>query len=552
MSNVPIDSVGALFRSMDSGNTDCLEINHNWNFTRTWQARQQAGQHAHGILIQLSKKCEKVHEVRISLQQNNAMETGELCFFYTSLGRALALMPSLYTLRFCLHVRRGYNAMASVLGHAHHIRALHITISMAFNPPLCLDQAISAEHMNLTNVTVRYMCDHEERQPRPSIFHLGLRRLPHLLAYITDCIDHRGKSIPVGSRVEYPELPQTLIHLKMCGLLTPDKVDWLTNTVRNSSHMQTLDTRNCVIENRALDGSSLLTAIKNNTHLQKLSLQCWPDLFLFRKLTQILSPRISSLSLHMDDDRRTNVDECVYDAGLSMVLPTDTVKTMQLTLHQWNSIVARSIKTYLISTNNLTTIEIKTGSQEIPPQEWFVLCDALRKNTSITKLQIFSPPTSQLLLNGLKHFLKINSTLETLVMSSCPPDWCVDKMTQLINFIGDGLRVSVVNLHIPYTVAKTKDDGKLFLKTLSNNYTLENVSITFREQASRYNALKWTLYRLNRAGRRYMLEPGFDKSSCLRLLVSVSDDPECLYYHLRENLSQIIEDKYTNKKRKRS
>lgn len=60
--------------------------------------------------------------------------------------------------------------------------------------------------------------------------------------------------------------------------------------------------------------------------------------------------------------------------------------------------------------------------------------------------------------------------------------------------------------------------------------------------------------KLNKAGRRYLTESGSEcKAAGIKVLSKVSDDLDCLYYHLRENpalMSNIVE-KSLNKKRKK-
>jgi hypothetical protein len=43
------------------------------------------------------------------------------------------------------------------------------------------------------------------------------------------------------------------------------------------------------------------------------------------------------------------------------------------------------------------------------------------------------------------------------------------------------------------------------------------------------------IHRLNRAGRRYLIEDSTSKEACINVLAQVNDDLDCLYFHLREN-----------------
>lgn len=78
-------------------------------------------------------------------------------------------------------------------------------------------------------------------------------------------------------------------------------------------------------------------------------------------------------------------------------------------------------------------------------------------------------------------------------------------------------------------------DTEPFRDALRTNFVLESLDIRVGNED--IERLCNVVGRLNQAGRKYLIEEKLSLSKGIKVLASVSDSPDCLYYHLRENLA---------------
>lgn len=71
-------------------------------------------------------------------------------------------------------------------------------------------------------------------------------------------------------------------------------------------------------------------------------------------------------------------------------------------------------------------------------------------------------------------------------------------------------------------------------ETVKHSYTLEDIHV--RGPVSQPHVYPFqTILRLNKAGRRYLVNDGQSRSKCIAVLAKVKHDLDCLYFHMREN-----------------
>jgi hypothetical protein len=126
--------------------------------------------------------------------------------------------------------------------------------------------------------------------------------------------------------------------------------------------------------------------------------------------------------------------------------------------------------------------------------------------------------------------LQENTSLESIFFRSfqvVKPEQCVALLTSL--------QQNTTLKKLQYNDGKvqlTHDEDKHMAKILKKNYALESLpSIHPDNQPGDVGAI----LRLNEAGRRYLIEDGSSVSKGVRVLSAVSNDINCVFYHLLEN-----------------
>ena len=85
-------------------------------------------------------------------------------------------------------------------------------------------------------------------------------------------------------------------------------------------------------------------------------------------------------------------------------------------------------------------------------------------------------------------------------------------------------------------LSEREEDGEEFLNIIRNNVTMEEFDWMSFERP-RWMQEYRALLRLNRAGRKYILQDPTNHQENLFVLSVTRDDLNCLYLHLRENPS---------------
>lgn len=184
----------------------------------------------------------------------------------------------------------------------------------------------------------------------------------------------------------------------------------------------------------------------------------------------------------------------------------------------------------ILSTNSHQATELYLDSCNLVGHGGNLMAEAFRHNTTLKSLRLNDVSVDKCFWDSLIVSLSLNSSIESLTLNFC------------------GKQSGVVNHVIELTAALARRNGALKTLEISDldkvcsllsrkyglrqiieqSYTLEHVKLQGREVFK-------SILRLNRAGRRYMLDDANSKEKCVAVLGKVSRNVPSLFFHLREN-----------------
>lgn len=158
-----------------------------------------------------------------------------------------------------------------------------------------------------------------------------------------------------------------------------------------------------------------------------------------------------------------------------------------------------------------------------------VVARALGQNRSVKEMTLIVSVDEQF-HNALLQSLPTNGFIETLhvnVHSSFVPDFFKTLCLRNRNVKKLDLRPAG-----PTVSERSLCDVKVALR---QNFSLENIALDMQVGTLSYRNFSHEILRLNKAGRRYLLDDAHSKSKCIAVLAKVKDDLDALYTHMREN-----------------
>jgi hypothetical protein len=139
--------------------------------------------------------------------------------------------------------------------------------------------------------------------------------------------------------------------------------------------------------------------------------------------------------------------------------------------------------------------------------------------------------------------LENNSSLECLEIGNCSRDISLDNYFTALESLQTNTTLKTLRLDPNLNSVSDDDKIKHLISLVKKNYGLENLDEGLSAQDKTGEV--GTILRLNRAGRRYLAEDASSTSDGVEVLIAVSDDLDCLLYHLLENPSLCdIEHRY--------
>jgi hypothetical protein len=167
---------------------------------------------------------------------------------------------------------------------------------------------------------------------------------------------------------------------------------------------------------------------------------------------------------------------------------------------------------------------------------WRKTLPFLRNNKTLKSLTInvdcgFKEPRALALCLDTVAMLKDNTSLEILDIQNYGVGH--DDYFTALESLQTNTTMKTLRLH-PKSDA-IRDDGKIkhLISLVKKIYGLESLDegLVVRDPAGELD----TVLRLNRAGRRYLIQPAGSIANGVEVLVAVRDDLGCLFYHLLEN-----------------
>jgi hypothetical protein len=159
----------------------------------------------------------------------------------------------------------------------------------------------------------------------------------------------------------------------------------------------------------------------------------------------------------------------------------------------------------------------------------------LRDNKTLKSLKIrvinWSPPFATFYFD-MVAMLKDNKSLECLDLK-CHGGLRVDSYFTALETLQHNTALKTLLLHPNLNSISEDGEMKRLISIVKKNYGLQSLDEDF--YAHDKTGELHTILRLNQAGRRYLIEDAGSISSGVEVLITVSEDLDCLFYHLLEN-----------------
>jgi hypothetical protein len=177
--------------------------------------------------------------------------------------------------------------------------------------------------------------------------------------------------------------------------------------------------------------------------------------------------------------------------------------------------------------------------RETEVASWRTILPFLRDNKTLKSFTItvnggaMSPHVASFCIDTVA-MLENNSSLECLEISTCSSGISLNNYFTALESLQTNTALKTLRLHP--NLNSIRDGGKIkhLISLVKKNYELERLDEVLCTQDKTGEV--GTILRLNRAGRRYLIEE--DAGSIVKgveVLVAVRDDLGCLFYHLLEN-----------------
>lgn len=163
-----------------------------------------------------------------------------------------------------------------------------------------------------------------------------------------------------------------------------------------------------------------------------------------------------------------------------------------------------------------------------------LVAHGLSANSSLKHVHLINLFEEKTFCEELVSSLPLNTSIHGLVVR------CDVRHVGLLRFSIDLAKSIATKTKTLKILAISSVDGTRALSALTS-FQRNDLEHAFRGNYSLefVNFFLWTVApmvtRLNKAGRRYLVDDSTSKSKCIAVLAKVKHDIDCLYYHLREN-----------------
>jgi hypothetical protein len=290
-------------------------------------------------------------------------------------------------------------------------------------------------------------------------------------------------------------------------------------------------------------GAALAASLGQNAALEQLEIDycdsCVPDSTFFGALKDSLPVNRTLTDFCMFSLRSSSLE--MPDSCLVMALEglgnNHSVRSFNLGYFPLTISVSDAWRECLEKNSVLQNLVIESPfkSNENYDECWRRILPSLRINSSLESLTI-EVKLTKAILPETAEALQGNSSLQRLTIDSGG-----FRRTDLIKFVGlltKNTTLKHLQLGDPLSEGfrfefKKKDSFAALLAAVRGNYGLESFNATVSDPDDQY--LLECIQRLNKAGRRYLIEDPTSIEKGVMVLDEVKDDLDCLFLHLQEN-----------------
>jgi len=224
----------------------------------------------------------------------------------------------------------------------------------------------------------------------------------------------------------------------------------------------------------------------------------------------------------------------VYGATLSRIIHVNKLSELHLSSLSLSLEDCTSLVEHL--TSRTCTLEgLKIDDCKFATEGGQQIASAFSQNKSLTNLSLAgfqdeafrSPLLSSLPANTSIESLRISTGM---LMFPGKETFIVDLFSNLCRHNETIKKLDIFDLFLSSYLATGERKDELE-NAVKQNYTLESITIGVVGSRSPFQPI----LRLNRAGRRYLIDDASSRSRCIAVLAKVKHDLDCLYFHMREN-----------------
>jgi hypothetical protein len=305
------------------------------------------------------------------------------------------------------------------------------------------------------------------------------------------------------------------------------------------------------------NGNDVSRALASNTHLKSLIFSEAGDGLcndFYTGLSHGLAGNSSLTTLLIDDDHESTDNGNVLHA-IAGLRNSNSIKKLSLPASEdpWTDEMSDSLRTVLERNTVLTSLKLRFPDIDTG-RPWSRITPFLRTNTTIKELYLLGPITDDCLVETAMA-LEDNTgaslgSLDIQVTENITVSGIVRFISTLTS--NTSLKELVVSSNTKFAIGKQA--ASALVQAAAKNYGLErvvNVMISKDDTTSTQDESKLKcILRLNKEGRRYLIEDPSSAERGVGVLTRVSDDLDCIFFHLRDNPSLCNRTTIENKKRR--
>jgi hypothetical protein len=280
----------------------------------------------------------------------------------------------------------------------------------------------------------------------------------------------------------------------------------------------------------------MATGLSRNTSVSDITVVSPLDQALFGVLVTALrsNSTLRSLQLWEDGNDAPNLKPLILALGENRGL-----KSLSLDVH---GLIDEPLCTAIQDGLGMnTTLEyLKLNHVHVTDDNADLLCRAfsfLRTNKALKSLMVkvddhLTESRAAACRTAIAAMLQENASLEIIFIQGWSNAIQLEEYVMLVTVLLYSTTLKTLCLRYPRSLRLTDDEDKNMAALLKKNYTLEKLPDIHQENGP---GDVGAILRLNESGRRYLIEDGSSISKGVEVLSAVSNEINCVFFHLLEN-----------------